>query len=432
MRRVKKVLGLISGILLAGAFITGCNPDVTTGNGNEEESDKYSISFQKDISSLSVEAGKSITIKVSESTGTWKIAEATVPASIEVSSESDESGSLSSITITGVSVTSSASFTIYPEEAGDDESYDKTISVAVTDPYFTFTLTLDDDLAEEASTIVVTYGSDAHSQIENADVTYTAGAKTATVKFEKSVADGWNYFNNITVSVYDSSENLLNTSLDSNNYFDYTSFTGYTVSYYVESEMTVNFTFFDFTAASVKVTYGNGSTTETVDGVVADDGASASVQVSSTYANSSGWMQIVELLAYDSDGQEISVEMKTSNSWFEYKSSSSAEFVYALKDDSAYTEIYSESYAARTIDLSDLSEVSVSELLIEAKDCNWDAVPEGVSWWIWTTPGELIWINDTYRKLSVTDSSTIATVIENGLAISASEGLTATIVISYR
>jgi hypothetical protein len=432
MRRVKKVLGLISGILLAGAFITGCNPDVTTGNGNEEESDKYSISFQKDISSLSVEAGDSITINVSESTGTWKIAEATVPASIEVSSESDESGSLSSITITGVSVTSSASFTIYPEEAGDDESYDKTISVAVTDPYFTFTLTLDDDLAEEASTIEVTYGSSQHTGSENADVTYTAGEKTATVKFEKSVADEWNYFNNITVSVYDSSENLLNTSLDSNNYFQYTdtSFTGYTVSFAVDSEMTVNFTFFDFTAASVKVTYGYDSTTETVDGVVADDGASASVQVSSTYANSSGWMQIVELLAYNSDGQEISVEMKTSNSWFEYNSSSSAEFEYALKDDSAYTEIYSESYAAGTIDLSELSGVSVSELLIEAKDCDWSAVTD--DWWIWTTPGNLGWIEETYYKLSVTDSSTIATLIENGLAISASDGLSATIVISYK
>lgn len=430
MRRVKKVLGLISGILLAGAFITGCNPDVTTGNGNEEESDKYSISFEEDISSLSVDAGESITIKVSESTGTWKIAEETVPDSISLTSESDESGSLSSITITGVSVTSSASFTIYPKEAGDDESYDKTISVAVTDPYFTFTLTLDDDLAEDASTIAVTYGSSQHTESENAEVTYTAGEKTATVKFEKSVADEWNYFNNITVSVYDSSENLLNTSLDSNNYFDYTSFTGYTVSYYVESEMTVNFTFSDFTAASVKVTYGYESTTETVDGVVADDGASASVQVSSKYANQSGWMQIVELLAYDPDGQEISVEMKTSDSWFEYNSSSSAEFVYARKDDSAYTEIYSESYAAGTIDLSELSEVSVSELLIEAKDCDWSAVTD--DWWIWTTPGNLGWIEETYYKLSVTDSSTIATLIENGLAINASDGLSATIVISYK
>lgn len=430
MRRVKKVLGLISGILLAGAFITGCNPDVTTGNGNEEESDKYSISFEEDISSLSVEAGDSITINVSESTGTWKIAEATVPDSISLTSENDESGSLSSITITGVSVTSSASFTIYPEEAGDDESYDKTISVAVTDPYFTFTLTLDDDLAEDASTIAVTYGSSQHTGSENAEVTYTAGEKTATVKFEKSVADEWNWFNNITVNVYDSSENLLNTSLNSNNYFDYTSFTGYTVSFAVDSEMTVNFTFSGFTAASVKVTYGYGSTTETVDGVVADDGASASVQVSSTYANSSGWMQIVELLAYDSDEQEISVEMKTSNSWFEYNSSSSAEFVYALKDDSAYTEIYSESYAAGTIDLSGLSDVSVSELLIEAKDCDWSAVTDTP--WIWTTLGNLIWKNDTYYKLSVTDSSTIAELIDSGLEISASDGLSATIVISYK
>ncbi len=430
MRRVKKVLGLISGILLAGAFITGCNPDVTTGNGNEEESDKYSISFEEDISSLSVFEGGAITINVSESTGTWKIAEATVPDSISLTSESDESGSLSSITITGVSVTSSASFTIYPEEAGDDESYDKTISVAVTDPYYTFTLTLDDDLAEEASTIAVTYRSDAHSQIENADVTYTAGAKTATVKFEKSVANEWNWFSDITVKVYNSSNEKLNTSLDKSNYFEYTSFTGYTVSFAVDSEMTVNFTFSGFTAASVKVTYGYDSTTETVDGVVADDGASASVQVSSTYANSSGWMQIVELLAYDSDGQEISVEMKTSNSWFEYKSSSSAEFVYALKDDSAYTEFCSKSYAAGTIDLSELSEVSVSELLIEAKDCDWSAVTD--DWWIWTTPGNLGWIEETYYKLSVTDSSTIATLIENGLEISASNGLSATIVISYK
>lgn len=431
MRRVKKVLGLISGILLAGAFITGCNPDVTTGNGNEEESDKYSISFVENISSLSVFKGGSITINVSESTGTWKIAEGTVSDSVEVSSESDESGSLSSITITGVSVTSSASFTIYPEEAGDDESYDKTISVAVTDPYFTFTLTLDDDLAEEASTIAVTYGSSQHTGSENADVTYTAGEKTATVKFEKSVADEWNYFNNITVSVYDSSENLLNTSLDSSNYFVYTSFTGYTVSFAVDSEMTVNFTFSDFTAASVKVTYGYDSTTETVDGVVASDGASASVQVSSTYANSSGWMQIVKLLAYDSNGQEISVEMKTSNSWFAYDSSSSEEFVYALKDDSAYTEIYSGSYAAGTIDLSDLSGVSVSELLIEAKDCDWSAVTE--NWWInITNAGDLSWTDNTYYKLSVTDSSTIAELIDSGLEISASDGLTATIVISYK
>lgn len=431
MRRVKKVLGLISGILLAGAFITGCNPDVTTGNGNEE-SDKYSISFEEDISSLSVEAGDSITINVSESTGTWKIAGATVPDSISLTSESDESGSLSSITITGVSVTSSASFTIYPEEAGDDESYDKTISVTVTDPYFTFTLTLDDDLAEEASTIAVTYGSSQHTGSENADVTYTAGAKTATVKFEKFVANEWNWFNNITVNVYDSSENLLNTSLDSNNYFQYTdtSFTGYTVSYYVESEMTVNFTFSDFIAASVKVTYGYDSTTETVDGVVADNGASASVKVSSTYANSSGYMQIVELLAYDSDGQEISVEMKTSNSWFAYKSSSSEEFEYALK--TAYTEFYSKSFAAGTIDLSELSEVSVSELLIEAKDCDWSAVTGPDGWWIYTTAGDLSWTTDTYYKLSVTDSSTIATLIENGLAISASDGFSATIVISYK
>lgn len=453
MKSFRKFLTLMGGALLLTALVTAC------GGGNnsdpEPEEAKYSISFNEDLDNLSVTAGEEITLTVASIKGSWSIDTENASEAIELSSENDADGNLSKITIKGVSEAAAATFTIYPTEAGSDNSYDKTISVKVIDPNFTFTLTLSDELAEQAATISVTH--------KNGDVTYTgivdytANASSAAVTFVKANADDWYYFSNISVSILDAEGNAVKSQFVGNNYFAYTdtSFTGLSVEAWQAQTMPVTFTFAGFTPASFSVTYGlDDDTQETVAATLADDKASATINVSNAYANASNYMQIISVQALDDSNAEIEVEMTSESAWFEF-SSSKTDTAFAYSIVGGYTELSktescSISATAVDIDVSGLSAdgVSVSSILIEASDCDWTSVSG--SWWIyaeWKTSSEdeegnvttstkgsnISWVDNTYYKATITDATSIAEILAAGtISITGSDGLSATITVSYK
>ncbi len=453
MKSFRKFLTLMGGALLLTALVTACG-----GGGDDpkpEEEAKYSISFNENLDNLSVTAGEEITLTVASIKGAWSIDTDNASESIELSSEKDEDGNLSKIIIKGLSEATAATFTIYPTEAVNDNSYDKTISVKVIDPKFTFTLTLSDDLAEKASTISVTHTKNGESY--TGSVEYTANATSAQVTFLKADANDYYYFSDISVSIKDAEGNDLKCQFVGNNYFDYTStaFTGLSVETWQAQSMTVHFTFSGFTPASFSVTYGlDENTQETVDATLSEDKSSATASVSNAYANDSNYMQIISVQALDDSNAAIDIEMTSESAWFEFSSSKTdTTFAYAAAGgytEAAKTESCSISSTAVDLAVSALSAegVSVSSILIEATDCNWSSVSG--SWWIyagWDTSStdeegnettssngvNVTWVDNTYYKVTITDASSIAEILAAGkISITGSDGLSATIAISYK
>lgn len=103
------------------------------------------------------------------------------------------------------------------------------------------------------------------------------------------------------------------------------------------AEMTVKFTFEDFTVDTFKVTAYNGKNvddgSETVNATVAEDGKSASCTVTNTYANDSGWLTLqVEAVK---DESTLSIEFSSSSNsetgaWFEFAEDGEITISYKL------------------------------------------------------------------------------------------------------
>ena len=363
MKTMKKLSGiLISLFLMVGlacSFVSCSNDD--DGSDTTPEVVNYSISFEEDTSALSVNVDESITLTVKEKTGTWKISTDETSGSLKV--EETATG----YKITGVSEDANAKLKLYPVEAGNETKYDVELTINVVQPYYTLNLTLADDVAAKAATITV-YAEGKENNVacpeekkQTVAATYTAGEKTATAKLEKAKANNYNYFNNIVVTIKDSSDNAVAIAL-STNYFCWSAtsgdgyITGITISAAVTSKtFTINFENFTIPGGSVtgiewasdwKETWAD-RTTYTVSPVVAADGASATFEIEAEKLTDKKEFYInfgsgtIKALKSDGTEQEISTKSVTEDKWYSYDAADTdwnVTFSYVALTDADYTE----------------------------------------------------------------------------------------------
>lgn len=205
--------------------------------------------------------------------------------------------------------------------------------------------------------------------------------------------------------------------------------------------MTVTLTFEDgFSPSKLDVTYGYTDNTKTETIEVLNSATSVSFEVSSLYKNPTGWMAVLNVIAYDSSGARIDgVEFKGSNNWFEFSAGASVSLKYGIAK--AGDVLYSADYSANggiscVVEASSLSSLSISAIIVEATNCDWSKTSG--EWLISVysnsekaNPTKVSWIDNTHYKVEITDSSIISAFKTTGIYIAGSSGMTCSLTISY-
>ena len=461
MKKLKRILSVMAALLLMGGlsvnFVSCSDSDdgdsgasSAGGNGakSQPQADKaYSISFEDfDVSTgvFTVAPGETKTLVVKSSVGTWKIDEQNMPDAISVTKNS--SGNFD-IKGGDAETESNVSFKLYPEEAGDDTSFDIEIQCAVYNPKFVITLNLSDELAAKAKSLALKYSNDATTEVFDADVTYTEGAKTATVALLKENANSYGYFNGISVIITDTDGKEIKADLDKNTWVcfystnaEYYNEINLTENTYAEADLTISFTGFTLSATdSVKVTYGitADSNTKTLDAVIAADGNSATAKIGNDRLNSSGWFEIS--VAITKDGADYTAFKAAGNGWFAWNADGIA---LTLEDtSSAGSETWIDLYSADYSGTGSFTKLSIETMPSSIKVLRAElANMAGNDWWFQINSDGATWdvLKAEYDSsisgysLQTSDQSLIAAMIANGIYAVSANGVTGTLKITYQ
>lgn len=417
MKTIKKIIGGLAAVLMLGSFVA-CNQNTDDNSGTEEE--KYYISFNEDTTNLKVDVGSSITLTVKESKGTWKVKASDSVSVEEGKNESDAT----TYTITGKAENAGATITFYPEEAGEDESFDTSVTVKVYGLY-ELKLKLDDAIAEKAATISIYYEGKEDSE-ETATLTdtvqadYTAGETTATANLKKSKANAWDFFNNIVVTVKDADGNEIEIE-QSNNYICHSATSG--DGYLTDNTMTIteakssktftiNFDGFTIPGGSVtglrySTAWANSSAEWTDDNIVtpevtvADDGASASFVINNTKELYINWTEVKIL---DSEGNEISLSsgFEGTNEWYSYADDATLSITAVVVSGTYVDLITDQAFAAtsdytQVLDTTAFADLSISTLKVVVK------LTSATEYWACASAADA-WASETYANLAWSDS----------------------------
>lgn len=446
MKKLKRIVSVMAALLLMGGlsvnFVSCSDSDdgdsgasSAGGNGakSQPQADKaYSISFEDfDVSTgvFTVAPGETKTLVVKSSVGTWLIDEENMPDAISVTKNS-----FGNFDIKGgdAETESNVSFKLYPEEAGDDTSFDIEIQCAVYNPKFVITLNLSDELAAKAKSLALKYSSDATTEVFDAEVAYTEGAKTATAALLKENANSYGYFNGISVTITDTNGKEIKADLDKNTWVcfystnaEYYNEITLTENTYAEADLTISFTGFTLASTdSIKVTYGitADSKTKILDAVIAADGKSATAKIGNDCLNSDGWFEIT--VAITKDGADYTAFKAAGNGWFEWKADGIA---LALEDTSSETwislvdgeEVTASASFTKVLEPSVFENLSISKIKIATSGASGSS-----DWWAnvgyensWDTDIVMGWDSDYENGYSttITDADYIANIKEHGL-----------------
>ncbi|MBQ8013569.1 MAG: hypothetical protein IJ257_04120 [Treponema sp.] len=451
MKNAKKVFWMFFSLflLLGGLTLSSCsdsdddNADTkpNAGKDNSESSDtsgpgagadeaKYSITFEDfdaGTGVFTVAPGETKTLVVKSSVGTWLIDEENMPDAISVKKNS--SGNFD-IKGGDAETESNVFFKLYPEEAGDDTSFDIEIQCAVYNPKFVITLNLSDELAAKAKSLALKYSSDATTEVFDAEVAYTEGAKTATAALLKENANSYGYFNDISVTITDTNGKEIKADLDKKAWVcfystnaEYYNEINLTENTYAEADLTISFTGFTLSATdSIKVTYGitADSNTKTLDAVIAADGNSATATIGNDCLNSSGWFEIT--VAITKDGADYTAFKAAGNGWFAWNADGIA---LTLEDTSSETwislvdgrEVTASESFTRVLEPSVFENLSISKIKIATSGASttWCANVGYEN--SWETDIKMEWDTDYENGYSttITDADYIANIKEHGL-----------------
>lgn len=436
---------LVSLSLLAFASCT--NPDaskqpeddnsVPKTENPDSGSKAYSLNFNEDISELKVNVGETITLTIKEKIGTWKYDDVNSSAETEVTFEND------TLTIKGLTEVEKATIILYPEEAGDNKEFDVTLNVCVYNPLFTLKLTLDEELAKSANSISVKYNSSEHSTQEVAIADYEAGATVATALLEKSVADSWDCFSNIVITILDSQENplVINQSVDWFKYSD-TSFSGITLSASsADATMTLKIVLKNMeNAASVKVITVNSN-----DEKDCSEEYKSSVENNAacfTISKHGAWEKIKTVTIFDAENVEITGYALSGNDWWQWSDDGEVTVSYVL-DTSVWTQIGdSIEYKGTKSLIPILSNESFNSItsyetikivinVTEWAGSDWATITADSDW---TNKVELTGNNEGYVvTLNKTDNETFLTAAaENGILLGTSAGQKSIVSLYYQ
>ncbi len=403
-----KIMGLVLVISLVGIF-TGCPKPTGTP---ESEPATYTISADKESLEL-VAGGDAETVEITTN-GTL---------TVEVENEAVATAVIegSKVVITPVAAGSTTVVVTLKEDATKTVE----IPVVVTKSTMILTLTLEDAVAVPGGSITVLYGNggdtnaDAYEYYASVDAVVAEDGKSATVELNKAKANEWGWFNGIKITVKDAEDKEVAVT-----YYTFFEFSADGVTLELKAfkaaTMTVTIKFQDFTATEAQVTYGYDDKTETVDAVVAEDGKSATFEVSNEYINGSSWTNLISVVAKNGE-ETLNIEFKGEDTWFEFNADNKEQKMpYALKAD--WTAILDGEVLAGTGSFSqvltadDFAGKTITALRVIAADA-------AEIWWSncsyaddWDVDIEMAW-NDEYKGYStdIEDADYIAKIVENGL-----------------
>ncbi|MDY5122649.1 MAG: hypothetical protein SPE59_02500 [Treponema sp.] len=411
------------------AFIS-CGPkpgEEEVPEQNDTSKTAYTLSVSEDTVNLVVgEDSKTVTVTTN---GTFTV-------DVEAESVAEATVDADKITISPVKKGS----TTVVVTCNEDNSKTSEITVVVTENVMTLTLTFD-GFTVPGGTVSVLYGNggdtdpSAYEYYKIAEGTISSDGSKAVVELNKNKANESGWFNGIKITVKDSSDTEKSVSYTP--YFEFNA-DGYemTVSSFKEETMTLKVIFTDdITVDSVEITYGTESSFITETAVVSEDGKTAEIKISNKYANDSGYLAVKELSAKMND-EDVLVEFKGTNNWFEFSKDSTKEVTYGAK--SVYTELYSASYKG-TKKFEKITGVNIPNNATELKVCFANIAGSG-DWWIQINSDGTSWnvCNGTYDDsikgytIITSDADLIAKVIENGLYFVTGDGLTGTLTVSYK
>ena len=434
MKNLKKVFGILSALLLLGGGVlnfVSCSDD-----GGDEEKTSYSISIADTDKSVTLKPGDSKTISV-ETNGTMLKPDAVEGLTVEISNTDK------TIKITANSDITEKTEKSVKVELGEDSEKSVTITVTV-DPeaeatYDTMNLTL--NFAEEigASKVSVTYW-DSSENNPSEDIVGTVESdvanNTATVKLSSQYKGDWGFKFSLVVKNA-SGEEVAVTVI--NPWFEYEKdgTATFSVEKYVASSknMTINFVNLGTVAAGT-VKYGSSDTDTSAltsaDMVIAEDGASATVSISSDYCNDTSWFYIAEIKVYsDADKtSEITGFEKTYSAANDWQDFASIATVTLTIEDTSVT--YSFPYTTETLTVdtantytkilpaSAFSGKTVKQLIVTVSsetENAWASLSAASTW----TEG-LYWENCINAEKTITDETFINGVLANGLYMQTSAG----------
>lgn len=295
--------------------------------------------------------------------------------------------------------------------------------------------------------VSVYYGSEGdNGTYETVDATVNTDGTSATAELKTSLANDYNYFNGIVITVKDADDNTVETTYT--NYFEYSEDgNSLTLTKKTSSTMTVNLVFDDFTAKKVEITYGASDDEDNLldaEVTIADDNASATATITNDNINSWGKLYTVAFYADADDTEAISVDFVSNSNgesgvWFEFAADSEITITY--KKTATGTSLYSESIEAdgallQVVTADQLSSLSPASIIIEATDCDWSAVSG--DWWLsaytdesWSNETTVAWVSNTNYKVEITDETFISAAKESGIYVAGSSGMTCTLTVSY-
>ncbi|MCR4743120.1 MAG: hypothetical protein K5866_09665 [Treponema sp.] len=325
------------------------------------------------------------------------------------------------------------------DEGGDSNGSSSEETITLTMNFSGFTI--------PGGSVSVYYGSEGdNGTYETVAATVNSAGSSATAELKTSLANDYNYFNEIVITVKDSSGNEIATTYT--NYFEYSEDgNSLTLTKKTSSTMTVSLVFDDFTAEKVVVTYGASDDEENLldaEVTIADDNASATAKITNDNINSWGKLYTVAFYADADDTEAISVDFVSNSTgdtgaWFEFAADSTITIHY--KKTASGTSLYSKSITAdgallQVVTADQLSALSPASIIIEATDCDWSAVSG--DWWLsahtdesWSNSTTVAWVSDTNYKVEITDSTFISAAQTSGIYVAGTSGMTCTLTVSY-
>ncbi|MBR0487792.1 MAG: hypothetical protein IJJ70_08855 [Treponema sp.] len=483
MKKFRKTIELIGSLFLilgAAGLLFSCS-DGDDGNKGGSDSTKkdsvtYAISFNEDTSALKVDVGETITLTVKESVGTWSYDKDNSSSQYIDVEEVKEGTKLTGLKITGTAIadtdiaSTAATLSLFVSEDETGNS-DQTLTVNVWGLY-DLAVSLDSAVAANAASVSVYYGHSDNNVFETVEAVYTPGATTATAKLKKSLANDSKWFNNISATVKDSSGNTIETMVSGDNYFCYSTST-YTltiVSAVSSKTFTLNFEGFEIPGGTVtglkfsNTWYQTNSewteeTTFTPEITVAQDGKSASFEVSKASLTSANefYIDFTGLVIQDSSSNTITLTTGNTKSsqWYSYGGDEwSATLTVVSLTDADYTKTLADSISLPSgtnssapvllkEDLTMPESVSAFKIVYTAGEN--DIVTAGTSWITlysgsdWANPTKLVnaWESGFDATASsftvyITDSSAVSAFKAGNFYIAAdSASYTGKITITY-
>lgn len=443
MKYVKKVFGVLASFMLIAGVFTSCS-DSDNSSPNEPSNDR---TYLADGGEVTVTAGESTTVYVKGKT----TVDAFTCDGLTVEALGDEA-----FKITAAEDASDAQVSLnFNDGSENDEGVN--VTLYLYSPYYVLNISLDESLAGSANSIEVYAEGKEDSEStaslkQTVTASYTAGESTATAKLAKDKANAYKFFNNIVVTVKNSSNENIDVEVTPA-YFCYTdeSFTGINVSAATtEKTFTITFEGFDIPGGSVTglryCTKWYSSTSEWTENdtvtptvTVSEDGTSATFAISSVSEFYVDWTGVV---VKDSDSNEIELSAGNteSNKWYSYADTASLSNTFshvagtytALITDQSFTG--SSSYV-QIAEASSFTDLSVSALKVVVKitsaDESWASASSATSY-VSSTYQSLTWSDtESGYAATITSSDFISALKTNGLYLECHSSATGSVSVSY-